>query len=307
MTLSGRSFCMRLPRIAILLGIFAFIASSPKHVQDVAVAQTQTSVVEPSQTTKARLQVIVKGILAAWDKADVVCLGEDHGSKNDSDLRITLVEHPDFVQKVSVIMIEFANVAHQDTLDRFILECEDMPREKLRSTWSDANGAEVWESPIYEAFMRAIRKVNLALPRNKRLRLIAGDNPREKNLGKYIRDSVSREILDKGLKGLTIYGAGHCECRAMGFPGELESRYPGRIWAAFSFFEQQGTAEGRRIFALGDEPRLIPITGTDKAKMPAAKMFLLWNYNDRATVGDLTNAIVYFGNIRDTKVYPDKR
>jgi uncharacterized iron-regulated protein len=70
----------------------------------------------------------VKGILAAWGKADVVCLGEDHGSKNDSDLRIALVEDPDFARKVRLIMIESASVTRQDLLDRFILEGGDLTR-----------------------------------------------------------------------------------------------------------------------------------------------------------------------------------
>jgi hypothetical protein len=258
----------------------------------------------PTEATKARLQPIVKDILAAWDKADVVCLGEDHGSKNDSDLRITLVEHPDFIRTVKVIMVESANVEHQDLLDRFILEGEDMPGEKLRTVWSDASGAEVWESPIYEAFLRTVRKVNLAIPRSQRVRLLAGDNPKERNRGRFIREAVAREILDKGLKGLTIYGAGHCECRGGGFPGELEDKYPGRIWAAFNFYDVEA---GRREFGLGDAPSLIPITGTDKAKLPIGKMFFLGRYNDPATLGDIANAIVYYGNIKDAKVHPKKQ
>lgn len=264
--------------------------------------QTQVDVL-PTQAIKARLKPIVKGILAAWDKADVVCLGEDHGSKNDSDLRITLVEHPDFVRKVKVIMVESANIAHQDILDRFILEGEDMPREKLRIVWSDANGAEVWESPIYEAFLRAVRTVNLAIPRSQRVRLLAGDNPKEQNRGRFIREAVSREILDKGLKALAVYGAGHCECRGGGFPGELEDKYPGRIWAAFNFYVVEA---GRQELGLGDAPSLIPITGTEKAKLSAARMFFLGRYNDPATLGDMTNAIVYYGNIRDAKVHPNR-
>ena len=277
------------------VSIFPLIAPSSQ-------AQTQIQIdVLPTKATKARLQPIVKGILAAWDKADVVCLGEDHGGKNDSDLRITLVGDPDFVRKVKVIMVESANVAHQDILDRFILEGEDMPREKLRVVWSDANGAEVWESPIYEAFLRAVRKVNLSLPHSQRVRLLAGDNPKEQNRGRFIREAVSREILDKRLKGLAIYGAGHCECRGGGFPGELEDKYPGRIWAAFNFYDVDA---GRSVFGLGDAPSLIAITGTDKAKLPAGKMFFLGRYNDPATLGDITNAIVYYGNIRDAKVHP---
>ncbi len=92
-------------------------------------AQTQSDP-SPSPATKARLQPIVKGILAAWDKFDVVCLGEDHGSKNDSDLRIALIEDPDFVSKVRVIMIESTSIDHQNVLDRFVLEGEEIGNVK---------------------------------------------------------------------------------------------------------------------------------------------------------------------------------
>ena len=284
--------------IAVTLISLAFVWLTAENHQ----AQVLSS--DPENATKTRLQPIVEGILSAWDKFDVVCLGEDHGGKNDSDLRITLVQHSDFIRKVKVIMVESANVAHQDILDRFILEGEDMSREKLRAVWSDANGAEVWESPIYEAFFRAVRKINLAVPRDQRIRVLGGDDPKIPNRGRFIREAVSREILDKKLKGLTIYGAGHCECRGGGFPGELEDKYPGRIWAAFSFYQVE---EGRRVFGLGDQPQLIPITGTEKAKVTAAKMFFLGRYNDPATLGDIANAIVYYGNIKDVKVPSSKQ
>lgn len=285
--------CPRLLFIGAILLLFPFLLSS----------QTQTDVF-PTAATKARLQPLVKGILAAWDKFDVVCLGEDHGSKNDSDLRIALVEDPNFVSKVRVIMIESASVTRQDVLDRFIHEGEEMPRERLRVVWAEASGAEVWESPIYEAFLRAVRKANLAVPRPQRVRVLAGDNPKERNRGRWIREAVAREILDKGLKGLTIYGAGRCENRAMGYPGEIGDKYPGRIWSVFQFYDVE---EGRRVFALGDALALIPITGTDKAKLPIGKMFFLGQYNDPATLGDITNTVVYFGNIKDAKVHPAKQ
>jgi hypothetical protein len=195
----------------------------------VPAAQTSVASVEPDKETRARLQNIVKDILVAWNKADVICLGEDHGSRNDSDLRIALVEHSDFVQSVKVIIVESANIEHQDLLDRFVLEGEEMPRQKLRTVWSDATSADVWESPIYEAFLRAVRKANLAVPRDRRIRLIGGDHPKETNRGRFIRDLVSREILSKRLKGLAIYGSGHCERRGGGFPGELEANTPVRF------------------------------------------------------------------------------
>lgn len=287
-----------------IAAMVALAGSFTETTLSLTTVQPQSSAVRPDEATKARLQSVVKGILAAWDKADVVCLGEDHGSKNDSDLRIAVIEHPDFIRKVNVIMVEFADSLHQDLLDQLVIEGEDIPRERLRAVWKDTSGKAVWESPIYEAFMRAVRKINLTVSRDRRVRLLAGDNSNERNRGRFIREAVSREILSKGLKGLAVYGAGHCECRAMGFPGELASQYPGRIWAAFNFYDVD---EGRRVFGLGTEPVLIPITGSDKAKIVAGKMFFLGRYNDPSTLADITNAIVYYGNVKDVKVHPDRQ
>lgn len=279
----------RTSRIAIAVSILLLTPFS---------SRTQVQVL-PTEATKTQLQPIVKQIITAWDKFDVVCLGEDHGSRNDSDLRITLIQHPDFIRKVNAIMVEFANSAQQDVLDRLVLEGQDIPRDQLRQVWTGSSGTAVWESPIYEAFLRVVRKMNLAVPRNQRVRVLAGDNFQETNRGRVIREAVSREILDKRLKGLAIYGAGHCERRAMGFPGELEDKYPGRIWSAFNFYDVD---EGRRVFALGDTPSLIPITGTDKAKLKIGKMFFRGRYNDPSTLADIANAIVYYGDIKDQKV-----
>jgi len=52
---------------------------------------------------------------------------------------------------------------------------------------------------------------------------------------------------------------------------------------------------------------LIPITGTDKAKLPVGKMFFVGRYNDPSTLGDITNTVVYFGDIKDAKVHPTKQ
>jgi hypothetical protein len=262
-------------------------------------AQAQQPTYEPAETIRVRLKPILDGLLSAWDKYDVVCLGEDHGSKNDSDLRIALVQQPDFARKVKVIIVESASVSQQPLLDRFIVDGESMTRDQLRPVWGDAHSSEVWDSPIYEAFFRAVQKVNLKLPREQRVRILGGDDPKNSNRGRFIREEVSRQILDKNLKGLAIYGAGHCECRGGGFPGEIGDKYPGRIWSAFTFYDLE---EGKRVLGLGDEPKLIPISGTDRAKLPAGKIFFTGRFNDASTLGDFANAIVYFGNIKDSKV-----
>ena len=56
------------------------------------------------------------------------------------------------------------------------------------------------------------------------------------------------------------------------------------------------------MFGLGDKIELIPITGTEKAKLPVGRMFFLGRSNDQSTLAEIANAIVYYGNIKDQKV-----
>src|SRR6059058_1643999 len=48
----------------------------------------------------AGIDRIVQTLISVFDQADILALGEVHGRRADSDLRITLVRHPDFAQKV---------------------------------------------------------------------------------------------------------------------------------------------------------------------------------------------------------------
>jgi len=264
--------------------------------------------------TAGEFDNLVSGILTAWDSADVVCLGEGHSQKNDSDLRIALVQHPEFVQRVDVIVVEFANPVHQGILDRLVVDGENVSRAELRQVWRDASSPWTWESPVYEAFLRTVRQANLVAPRHQRVRVIGGDAAINwaavdsaqdlvplVNRGGVMRQIIAEEVLDKGLKALAIYGSRHCEKRGGGFPGELESRYPGRFWVAFSFARHRsGVENGRKVFNLGPEPRLIQITGTSLAGQPAEGMFIRTDSNVK--VGHLLDAIVYFGDRPDSIV-----
>src|SRR5688572_30474447 len=214
--------------------------------------------VVPAQSQYAS---VVEGILSAWKTADVVCLGEDHGRHYDSKLRIALVRHPEFPRTVRVIVVESANPIHQDLLDRFILEGVALSRAELAPVWRDASGAEVWESPIYEQFLRAVREVNLALPREQRVRVLGGDTRIDwqqikraedlvslTNRGESIRNTIVEQVLEPRLKGLAIYGAGHCSKIGGGFPGDLAGRYPEeRMWSIWSF-SRKGVERARAIF-----------------------------------------------------------
>jgi hypothetical protein len=258
----------------------------------------------------------VDGILAAFRTADVVCLGEhNHASILDSDLRIAVVKHPDFGRLVDTIVVEFAEQARQDILDRFILEGADLSRRELAAVWRDSGSAELWEAPVYEAFFRAVREVNLTLPKDRRVRVIAGDRapdwaqvrtaadlapfltPEFTNRGKFIRDTIAREALDKHRKTLAIYGAAHCSKLGGGFPGELSAAYPGRIWAVYSFLHGAPEQRGLAAFNLAGKAAYVPVAGTPFADLAASDFFAVRLPN--AKVGSIVDAVVTFGTAQD--------
>jgi hypothetical protein len=263
-----------------------------------------------------RYAAVVDGILAAWKTADVVCLGEDHGRQYDSDLRIAVVRHPAFPQTVRVIVVEMANPVHQDLLDRFILGGAALSRGEIAPIWRDASGAEVWESPIYEQFLRAVREVNLQLPRERRIRILGGDSkidwPRVTraeelvpliNRGGNIRNIIAEQVLDVNLKGLAIYGAGHCSKVGGGFPGDLAGKYAeGRMWSIWSLAGGEGAKRGRVVFGLDRQPAYVVVNGSRWASAPAGEIL---GGEPGYTLSDLTDAVVYHGDVPDTVVRAD--
>jgi len=183
---------------------------------------------------------IVRTLISAFDHVDIVALGEDHGEKLDSDVRMALVRHPDFATKVRFIVVEFASTAQQATLDRYI-RGEDVPIAELERVWmTTTDRFGVWKSPMYPAFLAAVRDVNKTLPADARIRVLAGDPPAgsEPTLRDPTAVSVlKKQVLEKHAKALVIYGAAHFYRREIndilltnggGITKLLEADYPGR-------------------------------------------------------------------------------
>lgn len=267
----------------------------------------------------SQYEPVLSGVLSAWSSADVVCLGEDHGRRHDSDLRLALVRHPKFASVVNVIVVEMANNAHQALLDRFILDGAVMSRDEIAPVWRDALGAEVWESPIYEELLRAIREVNLKLPRDRRVRVIGGDTAIDwtritrqedlvplleaglRNRGGNIRRIIAEQVLDKKVKALAIYGSLHCIKIGMGFPGELTHKYPGRFWSV-STLAGDDAVRAQKLFGLGDKPAYVVTTGTKWEGHPGAGILPAFRGE---TIGQMGDAIAYLGLIPDVIVKAD--
>jgi hypothetical protein len=193
----------------------------------------------------AGLDGIVRTLISAFDEVDIVALGEAHGRKLDSDLRITVVRHPDFAKKVRSIVVEFGSTSEQSTLDRYI-RGENISAAQVAQAWRTTTQAAtgVWDSPIYADFFAAVRDVNSRLPADARVRVFGGDpGPGDYRSRETAAVSVLKEqVLQKHGKALVIYGAAHFY-RTMprdyissmgediGIARTLEIDYPGRTFA----------------------------------------------------------------------------
>jgi hypothetical protein len=124
----------------------------------------------------AGLDGIARSLISAFDQVDIVALGEAHGRKLDSDLRIAVVRHPDFAKNVRSIVVEFGSTSEQSTLDRYI-RGENISPAQLAQVWRTttqaANG--LGDSPIYAAFFAAVRDVNSRRPADARVRVFGSE------------------------------------------------------------------------------------------------------------------------------------
>jgi len=139
----------------------------------------------------------VDGIVTAFEKYDVVALGEgDHGNIQSHEFRLKLIQDPRFLARVDDIVVEFGNAKYQDLVDRY-LNGDPVPLAQLRHAWRDTSQASpVWDSPIYEAFFRAVRDVNVASS-SRRLRILLGDPPIKWDQVQGF-DDISRQMRDVG-------------------------------------------------------------------------------------------------------------
>ena len=183
---------------------------------------------------------IVRALISVFDQADIVALGEAHGRKVDSDLRIALVRNPDFAKKARSIVVEFGSTTEQSTLDRYI-RGENVSAAQLAQVWKTttqaANG--VWDDPIYADFFAAVRDVNSKLPADGQIRVFGGDpGPGDTRSRDGAAVSILKEqVLQKQRKALVVYGAAHFYRTEVdqvlrsvggGIAKTLDAEYPGR-------------------------------------------------------------------------------
>jgi len=285
------------------------VAKSP--FPTIVVLMSILALTAPASYAQGGLQAVFDEILDLYKTHDVVLFGEMHDAKLNYEFRLALLKYPSFADTVQDIVIESGNSLYQETLDDFILKLKDVPPQDLRPVWRNTTmPTGVWDPPIYEAFIRAVREVNAARPPDKRIRLLAGDPPIDwrtvatgDDFQKFLaqRDEapfliIDREVLRKGRKALVIYGGAHL-IKAEGrktIRALLEEKYPGKAYSLIPWSIRYNPVDVfQGIPGVGAAPAFLRLDGPEWAGVTAKKIF---RYLPDRPVGEIMDAILYLGS-----------
>jgi hypothetical protein len=287
---------------------------------------------------------IISTLMLGFDKADIVGLGEHHWTRIDSDLRIRLIQNPDFPKRVHYIVVECGNSLYQGILDRYI-RGEDVAKEELQKVWRDTTQPGAWDSPIYEQFLNEVRSVNRRLPNELKLRVLAGDPPIDwakvktpEDFEPIInrRDSfpaklIGQQILQPHDKALLIYGDGHFSHQPLQvgagvlvpislhptLASLLDESFPGRLYSIVAFggpSPESMTLE--HLIQAAARPVLLPLKGTAAGALNANDF--LWPlvpverngqrlpiFPKGLALSEAVDAFLYYGETDGKLVGPD--
>jgi hypothetical protein len=212
-------------------------------------------------------------LVDAFDRADVIILGEGHGRKPDSDFRVALVRNPKFADAVGVIVIE-------------------APQPELSA---------------------AVDEVNQGFPPSRRIQVFLNQTPRGGDRNATAVAIVREQALDKGQKALVVFGSGHVWRRFGGLTKLLEQRIPGRVLVVETIAPvdpRRATPESVTQFAASSRaleatlrsrswPVLFALPASAAAKLEADPFYLgQAMFGAQVMLGDLADAVVYFGTPR---------
>jgi hypothetical protein len=183
-------------------------------------------------------QDAMHAVLAAFDRYDLVALGEAHRNQNVHDFALALIRSADFPEKVNDIVVEFGNGRYQSVMDRYV-DGADVPARELRRVWRDTVNILVWDAPVYERFFSVVREVNQHLPKVRRIRVLLGDpdfdwgriESREQwekvaaQRDTHAADIIVKEVVQKRRKALLFYGSQHLtrESAYLAFGGRTQA------------------------------------------------------------------------------------
>ena len=278
----------------------------------------------------------VVSIVDAFAKARVVALGESHGHQEFHALVIDVLESPKAPEVINDIAVEWGNAKYQSVIDRYV-SGEEVSRAELVQVWRNTivSPNTVWDAPVYEAFFKAVRRINARLPAASRYRVLLADAPvdwakvgKVADLGpffdraKAMADVVRRESLERGRNCLFLAGGLHVSHRSRTFLNRngvataeltplawLDFHHPGSTYSVQSMGRASDLGLNELVAAGAPEFHSLA-TRKDLASIPANKTHTL-RKNDgspldaypNAQLGDLVDAVITWN--KDSLTFPD--
>jgi hypothetical protein len=194
-----------------------------RHATIASLLLAGQAVVPPAVPTEP-----ITTILDAFRTHAVVALGEgDHGNDQSRVFRLSLINDRRFPSIVNDIVVEGANAAYQDVVDRYV-RGEDVAEDAVRGAWENSTQTQiVLLSTRSAGFAGDVRALNARLPKQRRLRVLLGDPPIDWNLihsrddylnvlalrDSFPADLITHEVLAKHRRALVVYGDLHFQRR----------------------------------------------------------------------------------------------
>ena len=163
-----------------------------------------------------------KAVLAAFADHEIVGMGIlSYANQDFDDFILALIRDPAFPETVNDIVVECGNSLYQPVLDRYIAG-QDVPLSEARYAWRNTTQPMCGLSAFYEELFPLVRRINQALPADKRLRVLAGDPPIDwgkarndddirpfRDRDANIASVVEHEVLARHRKAVMIFGIRH--------------------------------------------------------------------------------------------------
>lgn len=172
--------------------------------------------------SELRPQPAVQAVLAAFDRYPVVALGMSHELQEEARLVVAIVRDPRFTRNANAVVVECGNALYQSDMDRYV-GGEMVPLQRLQRFWRNTTQPGLCDGPEVRELVDAIRDINARLPRDRQVRLLAGDPPIDWDrarstadvapfLGQrdtYFASVVERDVLARQRKALLVIGTAH--------------------------------------------------------------------------------------------------
>jgi hypothetical protein len=266
----------------------------------------------------------VLGVLAAFEQAPIVALGELHRVQEMADFIVALLHHPRFPAVARAIVVEFGNARHQALVDRFV-DGEPIAGADLRWVWRDILSAPTADAPIYEYFFRTVRAINRTLAVDRRIRVVLGDPPidwrnihsiddarpfmeRELHLAGVVEQTISRHGQALFIAGISHIVRASLPCwTPRGLDDRtavaiIEARHPGAVYVVVPHVGfGQRNEELEPQLAGWPIPALLPARETWVGGLSPNLLFAAGMEQDgedayaHTTLADIADAYLYLG------------